>query len=444
MLSLRLSSNVTKWQIFKLSIPIFFSNLAIPLVGIVDTGLMGHLESQEYLIAVSIASTFFTMILWSFGFLRMGTVGLVSQTFGKSDYRELVNIIFRNFCIAFIIAFLIIIFKPILINIIFQIFAVSPETNSFIKDYISIRVFSAPAELIIYVLVGFFLGIQRTFISSVLIITLSLLNICFSIYFVNVLGLNVKGVAFGTLMSAYITVLLFSVYMYFYIIKRFKVIPRFVLKKLLNFKKLFKLFNINFNIFIRTILLTFSFFWITYLGSTLGEEYVAVNSILLQLIFISSFFLDAYAFSTEGIVGYSIGKKSSKMFINTVKNSLILSFTTGVLISIFFLFFAKEIINLITDLEFLIFLTYKYLIWVILIPPIASIAYQLDGIFIGATQTKELRNAMIVSVFIYLFLSVFLTKQLHNYGIWFSLLLFMILRASTLHFYFSKILNQFR
>ena len=444
MLSLRLSSNVTKWQIFKLSIPIFFSNLAIPLVGIVDTGLMGHLESQEYLIAVSIASTFFTMILWSFGFLRMGTVGLVSQTFGKSDYRELVNIIFRNICIAFIIAFLIIIFKPILINIIFQIFAVSPETNSFIKDYISIRVFSAPAELIIYVLVGFFLGIQRTFISSVLIITLSLLNICFSIYFVNVLGLNVKGVAFGTLMSAYITVLLFSVYMYFYIIKRFKVIPRFVLKKLLNFKKLFKLFNINFNIFIRTILLTFSFFWITYLGSTLGEEYVAVNSILLQLIFISSFFLDAYAFSTEGIVGYSIGKKSSKMFINTVKNSLILSFTTGVLISIFFLFFAKEIINLITDLEFLIFLTYKYLIWVILIPPIASIAYQLDGIFIGATQTKELRNAMIVSVFIYLFLSVFLTKQLHNYGIWFSLLLFMILRASTLHFYFSKILNQFR
>ena len=444
MLSLRLSSNVTKWQIFKLSIPIFFSNLAIPLVGIVDTGLMGHLESQEYLIAVSIASTFFTMILWSFGFLRMGTVGLVSQTFGKSDYRELVNIIFRNFCIAFIIAFLIIIFKPILINIISQIFAVSSETNSLIKDYISIRVFSAPAELIVYVLTGFFLGIQRTIISSFLIITLSLLNICFSIYFVNVLGLNVKGVAFGTLMSAYITVLSFSIYMYFYIIKKFKVIPRFAPKKLLNFKKIIKLLNINFNIFIRTILLTFSFFWLTYLGSTLGEEYIAVNSVLLQLIFISSFFLDAYAFSTEGIVGYSIGKKSSKMFINTTKNSLILSFITGVLISIFFLFFAKEIINLLTDLEILRFLTYKYLIWVILIPPVASIAYQLDGIFIGATQTKELRNAMIVSVIIYLFLSVFLTKQLHNYGIWFSLLLFMILRASTLHFYFSKILNQFR
>ena len=444
MFSLRLSSNVTKWQIFKLSIPIFFSNLAIPLVGIVDTGLMGHLESEKYLIAVSIASTFLTIIFWSFGFLRMGTVGLVSQTFGKSDYRELVNIILRNICIAFIIAFLIIIFKPVLINIIFEIFGTSSETNSFIKDYISIRVFSAPAELTIYVLIGFFLGIQRTIISSSLIIMLSILNICFSIYFVNELGLNVKGVAFGTLLSAYITLFLFSVYTYFYFIKRFKVIPRFAYKKLLNIKKILKLLVINFNIFIRTVLLTFSFFWITYLGSTLGEEYVAVNAVLLQLIFISSFFLDAYAFSTEGIIGYSLGKKSLKMFSSTVKNSLILSFITGILISIFFLFLAKEIINLITDLEFLRFLTYKYLIWIIFIPPIASIAYQLDGIFIGATQTKELRNAMIVSVTIYLFLSVFLTKQLHNYGIWFSLFLFMILRASTLHFYFSKILNKFK
>ena len=132
------------------------------------------------------------------------------------------------------------------------------------------------------------------------------------------------------------------------------------------------------------------------------------------------------------------------MFITATKNSLVLSFSTGILISIFFLLFAKEIINLITDLEFLRFMSYKYLIWVILIPPISSIAYQLDGIFIGATQTKELRNSMIVSVIIYLLLSSFFTKQLHNYGIWFSLFLFMILRASTLHFYFSKILNKFK
>ncbi len=444
MTSMRITVNITKWQIFRLSIPIFFSNLAIPLVGIVDTGLMGHLESEKYLIAVSISTTFLTMIFWSFGFLRMGTVGLISQALGKADYRELVYIVLRNILIAILISILIIIFKPLLINILNKIFDTSIQTKELINNYISIRVFSAPAELIIYVLVGFFLGVQRTFISSCLIIILSILNIVFSIYFVQELNLDVSGVALGSLLSAYITVIIFLFYTYFFIIKKYKVIPRFIARSIFNYKKLFKLLNINFDIFIRTILLTFSFFWVTYLSSTLGEEFVAINSILIQLIVISSFFLDAYAFSTESIVGYSIGKKSEKMFMSSVKNSIILSFITGLALSVVFLMFAKNIINLITDIEFLRFLSLKYLLWVIIIPPIASFCYQLDGIFVGATQTKEMRNAMIVSVLVYVFLSIFLTQELYNYGIWFSLLLFMILRASTLHYYFPKILKKFK
>jgi len=444
MASMRFTVNITKWQIFRLSIPIFFSNLAIPLVGIVDTGLMGHMENEKYLIAVSISTTFLTIIFWSFGFLRMGTVGLISQALGKADYRELANVLIRNIIIAIIISFLIIIFKPLILNILSQIFTTSLQTKSLIDEYISIRVFSAPAELMIYVLVGFYLGIQRTFISSLLIIILSLLNIVLSIYFVRELSLNVSGVALGTLLSAYITTITFSFYTYYFIIKKFKVIPRFNSKIIFNYKKLFKLLNINFNIFIRTILLTFSFFWVTYMSSTLGEEYVAVNSILIQLIFISSFFLDAYAFSTESIVGYSIGKKSLKMFLSAVKNSIILSFVTGLIISFIFLFYAKDIVNLITNIEFLRYLSYKYLLWVIIIPPIASICYQLDGIFIGATQTKEMRNSMIFTVAIYVILSIFLTQELHNYGIWFALLLLMILRTSTLHFYFPNILKKFK
>jgi len=443
MASMRLTVNITKWQIFRLSIPIFFSNLATPLVGIVDTGLMGHMESEQYLIAVSIATTFLTVIFWSFGFLRMGTVGLISQALGKADYRELVYIILRNFFIAIFISFLIILLKPLLLNFLNQIFTTSIQTKVLIDEYISIRVFSAPAELIAYVLVGFYLGIQKTFISSLLIIISSTLNIILSVYFVRELNLNVTGVALGTLVAFYITIIIFSIYTYFFILKRFKVIPRFNSKVIFNYKKIFKLLNINFNVFIRTILLTFSFFWITYLGSTLGEEYVAINSILIQLVFISSFFLDAYAFSTEGIIGYSIGRKSEKMFLSAVRNSIILSFTTGLIISFVYFIYAKEIINLITDIEFIRYLSYKYLIWVIIIPPIASFCYQLDGVFIGATQTKEMRNSMIVSVIIYITLSIFLTQELHNYGIWFSLLLFMILRASTLHFYFSRILNKF-
>ena len=165
---------------------------------------------------------------------------------------------------------------------------------------------------------------------------------------------------------------------------------------------------------------------------------------MIQLVIISSFFLDAYAFSTEGIIGYSVGKRSEKMFLSCVKNSIILSFTTGVAISLVYLLSFKEIINLITDIELLRYLSYKYALWVIIIPPIASFCYQLDGIFIGATQTKEMRNSMIVSVVVYLTLSLFLVKEIHNYGIWFALTLFMILRAATLHFFFPQILKRFK
>ena len=140
--------------------------MAIPFVGIVDTGLMGHMENEKFLIAVSISTTFLTMIFWSFGFLRMGTVGLISQALGKADYRELVYIIIRNILIAVFISFLIIILKPLLLHFLNQIFVTSTETRDYIDEYISIRVFSAPAELITYVLVGFYLGIQKTFISS--------------------------------------------------------------------------------------------------------------------------------------------------------------------------------------------------------------------------------------------------------------------------------------
>ena len=444
MSNIRLSSNITKLQIIRLSIPIFFSNLAIPLVGVVDTALMGHMDNEKFLIAVSISTTFLTVIFWSFGFLRMGTVGLISQSLGKGDYRELVNIIFRNMFIAILIGLIIIFLKPFLLNILNLIFNTSEQTLNLINEYISIRVISAPAELIIYVIVGLFLGVQRTFVSSSLIITLSILNIILSIFFVTKLNMGVSGVAFGTLIAAYVTAISFALYMYYFFIKKYKVIPRIHLKKIINLKKIFRLLNINFNIFIRTILLTFSFFWITYLSSSLGEEFIAINSILMQLIIISSFFLDAYAFSTEGIIGFSIGKKSKKMFITTVYNSILLSFSTGIIISIFFFFLSKEIINFLTDLEYLRYLTYKYIIWVIIIPPFASFCYQLDGIFIGATQTKEMRNAMIISVLLYVALSLFLTEKLHNYGIWFSLLIFMVLRASTLHFYFNQITKKFK
>jgi len=435
------SSKFSKRQIILLSIPVFFSNLAIPLVGVIDTGLMGNLGEIKYLAATSIATSVMTMVIWSFGFLRMGTVGIVSQAYGRGDYREIIKTLLRNFIVAMIIAVVIILLKPLIYTSIQYFFKTSLETQQLINTYLNVRVFSVPAELSIYILVGFYLGIQKTKISSLMIVILSVLNIVLSSLLVLSYNLNVFGVALGTLIASYITIIIFFFYTRHFIIKKFKIIPKF--ENLIIKSKLLKLFNINFNIFIRTLFITFSFLWVTYLGSKLGEEYLAVNTILMQFIILAAFFLDAYAFSTEGIVGFAIGRKNKNSFLEVVKNSIQVSFFTALLISIFYIIFFKQIINTITDIEILRYIIYQHIIWIIIIPPIASVCYQLDGIFIGASQTKEMRNAMIVSVLSFVGISIYLTKYYENHGLWFSLLLFMILRSLTLQFYFKQILKKF-
>ncbi len=435
------SSKFSKKHLILLSIPVFFSNLAIPMVGVVDTGLMGNLGETKYLAATSIATSVMTMIIWSFGFLRMGTVGIVSQALGRGDYREIVKTLLRNFIIAIIISFLIIIFKPLIYFLIQNFFKTSIETQNLINTYLNVRVFSVPAELSIYILVGFYLGIQKTKISSLLIVVLSILNIVFSSVFVLSYDLDIFGVALGTLFASYISCIIFTIYTYNFILKRFKIIPKF--EKIINKSKLIKLLNINLDIFIRTLLLTFSFLWVTYQGAKLGEDYLAVNTILIQFIILAAFFLDAYAFSTEGVVGFTIGRKNKSSFLTIVTNSIQVSFLTALIVAFLYLVFFKEIINIITDIEILRFISYQHFIWIILIPPIASFCYQLDGIFIGASQTKEIRNAMIFSVIGFILVSIYFTKNFGNHGLWFSLMLFMIFRSLSLKFYFNKILRKF-
>jgi len=433
--------NISKKQIFLISIPVFFSNMAIPLIGIVDTGLMGNLGDSKFLVATSIATSVMTMIVWSFGFLRMGTVGIVAQLFGKSDYREIVRTLLRNFSFCILLSITIILLTPIILEVIKNLFSTTTLTQKLIKTYVSVRVFSIPAEFTIYILIGFYLGIQKTNISSLLIILLSALNIFFSSFLVLSFNLDVLGVALGTLLASYITAIIFLLFTYNFILKKFQIIPTF--NRIMIPSKIFKLFNINFDIFIRTLFLTFSFLWITYIGSKLGENYLAINTILMQFIILSAFFLDAYAFSTEGIVGFAIGKKNKKSFAMIVKNSIQLSFITALVISLIYLLFFKQIINLLTDIDVLRFISYKHALWVVLIPPVASFCYQLDGIFVGASQTKEMRNGMIISVVSFIILSIYFTKYFGNHGLWLSLLIFMVLRSLTLNYFFYKILKRF-
>ena len=428
--------------ILKLSIPIFFANLAVPMVGIIDTALMGNLGNLSYLSAASVAANLFSMIFWSFGFLRMGTVGMVSQASGRNDYSEILNIVIRNLLFVTLISIIIILLQNFILNLSLKIFDLSETTRDLYEQYFRIRVYSAPGELTLYIITGLFVGLQKTKTSSLAVGFFSLLNILLSIVLVAIFDLNIKGVAYGTLFSALITSSIFLFYTFFYLSKLTKIKIDF--GQILNLNKIKDIFNINLNIFIRTILLTFSFLWFTYLGTQIGEDYVAANAILINLVFLSAFILDAYAFSTEGIVGYSLGRKDLNLFKNIVKNSFILSSISGLIISIIYFFAHEHVINLMSDLEEIRKLSSSYVIWLIILPLISSFCYQFDGIFIGASQTKELRNAMIFSVLSYLIISIVLTKLLLNNGIWISLCIFMILRALSLFYYLNKIYLRFK
>lgn len=428
--------------ILKLSIPIFFANLAIPMVGIIDTALMGNLGSLSYLSATSVAANLFSMIFWSFGFLRMGTVGMVSQANGRNDYTEILNIVVRNLLFVLAISITIILLQNLILSLSLKIFDLSEATRNLYEQYFKIRVYSAPGELTLYIITGLFVGLQKTKTSSLAVGFFSILNILLSIVLVTKFDLNIKGVAYGTLFSALITSIIFLIYMFWYLSRYTKIIINFA--QIFNLKKINNIFNINLNIFIRTILLTFSFLWFTYLGTQIGEDFVAANAILINLVFLSAFILDAYAFSTEGIVGYSLGKKDLNLFKNIVKNSFILSSISGLIISIIFFFTYNLVINLMSDINEIRELSSSYAVWLIILPVISSFCYQFDGIFIGASQTKELRNAMIFSVFSYLLISILLIKFLFNTGIWISLCIFMILRAVSLFYYLDKIYLRFR
>ena len=435
-----MSDRASIGNIVKLSIPIFFANLVIPLVAIVDTGLMGNLDNASYLTATSIATSVFSLIFWSFGFLRMGTVGIVAQAHGSKQYDEIVNLVFRNITFVVLISLLLILCQKYIFTISLSIFELSDDTTKYFKEYFDLRIYSSFGELTIYIITGLFIGLQRTTVSSVAVSFFSITNILLSLLFVVYFDLDVQGVALGTVISSTLTAIIFLSYTFFELQKLTSI--KINVTKIFNVKKIQKLFNINFDIFIRSALLTFSFLFFTYLGNTISEDVVAANTILLNMIMLSAFILDAYAFSTEGIVGYSIGSKNKKLLTNVIKNSFILSAATGLLISLIYLVGKNNFIFIMTDLPNIKNLSMSYSYWVVLIPFISSFCYQIDGIFIGASQTKELRNAMIVSVSIYILCALFLVSSFGNSGLWISLCIFFALRALTLFFYLGKIYQR--
>ncbi len=415
-------------QIYRLALPNIISNFSIPLLGAVDTALMGRLESEHYLGAVGIGGVIFSFIYWGFGFLRMATTGLTAQAFGEKDLRECGGLLLRAICIGIMSSLLLLIFQWQLIALSFRLINASPDVEHLARIYFHIRIYAAPATLCLHAFHGVFLGLQNARYPLLLTIVVNLVNVVLNLVFVRLLDMKVEGIALATVIAQHIglfvAVLLFSRYYR-------GILPKWNLREILAFSKLKRFLNISADIFIRTCLLVFSHAYFTAKSAALSDTVLAINTILLQYINLLSYAIDGFAFAAESMIGKYKGARDLQNLKQTTRLIFLWAFLFGGVILLILVCFGERLLYVFTDQGALIEQAKVYLIWVIVAPVINVAAYIWDGIFLGATASKALRNSVIVSTLLYLS-AVYLLTPFGNHGLWGALTLLLVARGVSL------------
>ncbi len=415
-------------QLYRLALPNIISNFSIPLLGAVDTALMGRLESEHYLGAVGIGGVMFSFIYWGFGFLRMATTGLTAQAFGENDTPECGRLLLRATCIGIIGSLLLFIFQWQLADISFLLINTSPEVEHLARAYYHIRIYAAPATLCLHALHGVFLGLQNAHYPMLLTIVVNFVNIVLNLVFVQLLGMKVEGVALATVIAQYIGLLL-AILLFF---RRYRsILTGWNIREVLLLSKLKRFLSISGDIFIRTCCLVFSHAVFTAKSAALSDTLLAINTILLQFIYILSFAIDGLAFAAESLIGRYKGAHDLQNLKRTTRLIFLWAFLFGGVIMLTFVFFGKRLLSVFTDQMSLVEQAEVYLIWVIIAPVINVAAYIWDGIFLGATASRALRNSAIVSTLIYLS-AVYLLMPFGNHGLWGALTLLLVARGVSL------------
>ncbi|MBD3414164.1 MAG: MATE family efflux transporter [Candidatus Aminicenantes bacterium] len=417
-------------EILRLSIPIIISNISIPLLGMVDTALMGRLENEYYIGAVALGSLIFNFVYWGFGFLRMGTTGLTAQAYGRNDPKEIIAILARGLLVAAAGSLVLIALQSVISWFGFSLIPGEESVKSLAEQYFFIRIYAAPATLALYVFYGWFLGMQNAKYPMFLTVLVNLVNIGFNVFFVSFLGMKSDGVALGTVCAQYtglgLAVILF-VSKYRHHVKDYE--SKIVLK--LESVKLF--FSVNRDIFIRTICLVFTFAFFTAASSAMEPLILAANQILLQYVSLMAYGVDGFAFAAESLVGRFTGEKNRAALKSAVQKLFIWGCGMGAGFAILYALFKKKLIVVFTDLEPVIETASVYVWWLVVIPVFGAVAYMWDGIYIGATATKPMRNMMLISTLIvFLPVTLLFVRFLGNHGLWLALTLFMIARGTTL------------
>ncbi|MEE4284677.1 MAG: MATE family efflux transporter [Mariniphaga sp.] len=423
-------------DILRLAIPNIVSNITVPLLGLVDLALMGHLKSEVYIGAIALGGVIFNFIYWGFGFLRMSTSGFTAQAFGEKNKIETIHALARALAVAVLTGLVILALQLPIAWAGFNLIGGSEEVKKLAREYFLIRIWAAPAALSLFVFSGWFLGMQNARYPMIIAISANVANILLSVLFV--FGLNMKsdGVALGTAFSQYIG-LIFAILLF---LKKYRELIRFVKPdQIFNLKRLTEFFRVNTDIFIRSfcIILVFTFF--TSESASTNDTILAVNSLLIQMLLFFSFFIDGFAFAGEALVGKFFGARQKSKLKKVVK--LLFLWGTGLAIGFTLIYFfgMNFILKLLTSQNNLINDAQPFIIWVVLIPLASFSSFIWDGVFIGATASAAMRNTLFGATFL-VFIPVyyFLNPLWENHALWLAMVLFMFARGAIQTFLFRR------
>jgi multidrug resistance protein, MATE family len=415
-------------RVFQLAIPLILSNLTQPLLSMVDTILSGHLPSPAVLGGVAVGGIFFNSIYWTFGFLRMATTGLVAQAHGARDEDALMHHFGRALLTAMLIGALILAVQKPLISGALALLGASGEVHRNALLYCGIRIWSAPAALANYAILGYLLGRQHARMALLLQAVINVVNMILALTLVLRFHWGIAGIATATMTAEWTGCFLGLALMLASGARPSHVRSR----ELAEPESLRRLFALNRDIFLRTLSLVAAYAWFTRTGARTGNTVLAANAVLINFLWIAGYGLDGFANAAEALVGEAIGAQRVADFRAVLKACSASAFTVAAALSLVYLVFGRAIIAAFTNQEAIRLLAARYLPWLIVLPLVAVWSFLLDGIFIGATRAQELRDSMLISLLGYLGLALVLTARFGNHGLWCAMLAFMALRAITL------------
>lgn len=424
--------------LFALAWPMIISNISVPLLGIVDTAILGHLDSAVFLAAVAAGSSVLTFLLWGFGFLRMGTTSLVARALGRGDDRACVQLLLLSIVMAVLLGVLLLAAQLAIIPLALSWIGPTPEVAELARSYCHIRLFSAPAALANFALIGWFIGRQNTKVPLLIMVTTNVINIVLDFIFIMGFGWQSDGAAAATAIADYcgFALALFLAYRH---MRRLPAKPS--LRALLQPASYWELLRINRQLFVRTACLLFAFAFFTARGARLGDEFLAANAIIMQLLLLTSYGLDGFAHAAEALAGKATGEKNIAAFSGVCKSATLWSLIIASGFTLLFYVFEHPLIRMFSDIDTITTTLGLYYTWLLLLPLVSVWSYVLDGIFIGTGKTAAMQNCMLFSCFAVFIPVWWLTQHWSNHGLWFAFVCFNGARGLTmggLFFYFSR------